>query len=109
MVNIDELLAALAADGITLAHDGDGLVVHTPRLVSATEGWVIGSYVGPLLDAPASDHASTKEGTCAERLLTVVATCRQQGRRLLDFLVAGSEAALRGNSAPSLLPVAQGR
>src|SRR4030095_5103012 len=30
----------------------------------------------------------------AERLLTVAATCRQQGRGLLDFLVAAGEAAL---------------
>jgi transposase len=45
----------------------------------------------------------------AERLLTVVAACRQQGRRLLDFLVAAGEAALRGMPAPSLLPAPQGR
>jgi transposase len=40
----------------------------------------------------------------AERLLTVVASCRQQGRRLLEFLVAAGEAALRGSPPPSLLP-----
>jgi transposase len=40
----------------------------------------------------------------AERLLTVVATCRQQGRPLLDVLVAAGEAVLRGTAAPSLLP-----
>jgi transposase len=44
----------------------------------------------------------------AERLLTVVATCRQQGRRLLDFLVATGEAVLRGSSPPSLLPAQLG-
>lgn len=44
----------------------------------------------------------------AERLLTVVASCRQQGRRLLDFLVAAGEAALRGSPPPSLLPAPQG-
>ncbi len=44
----------------------------------------------------------------AERLLTVVATCRQQGRHLLDFLVAAGEAALRGTAAPSLLSALQG-
>jgi len=44
----------------------------------------------------------------AERLLTVVASCRQQGRRLLGFLVAAGDAALRGTAAPSLLPAAQG-
>jgi transposase len=40
----------------------------------------------------------------AERLLTVVATCRQQGRPLLDLLVAAGEAALQGLAPPSLLP-----
>jgi transposase len=40
-----------------------------------------------------------------ERMLTVAATCRQQGRRLLDFLVAAGEAALKGTPAPSLLLV----
>jgi transposase len=44
----------------------------------------------------------------AERLLTVVATCRQQGRRLLDFLVAAAEAALQRTAPPSLLLAAQG-
>jgi transposase len=44
----------------------------------------------------------------AERLLTVAATCRQQGRLLLDFLVAAGEAALQGTVAPSLLRAPQG-
>ncbi len=44
----------------------------------------------------------------AERLLTVVASCRQQGRPLLDFLVAAGEAALRGSPPPSLIPAPQG-
>lgn len=44
----------------------------------------------------------------AERLLTVVASCRQQGRPLLAFLVAAVEAGLRGSSPPSLLPAGQG-
>jgi transposase IS66 family protein len=43
-----------------------------------------------------------------ERLLTVVATCRQQGRSLLDFLVAAGEAALQGTAGPSLLAAGQG-
>jgi transposase len=43
----------------------------------------------------------------AERLLTVVASCRQQGHPLLDFLVAASEAALRGSPPPSLLPASE--
>src|SRR5262245_26364511 len=36
----------------------------------------------------------------AERMMTVLATCRQQGRRLLDFLVSAGEAALKGTAAP---------
>jgi transposase len=44
----------------------------------------------------------------AERLLTVVTSCRQQGRPLLAFLVAAVEAALRRSSPPSLLPAGQG-
>jgi transposase len=44
----------------------------------------------------------------AERLLTVAASCRQQGRGLLDFLVAAGEAALHGTAAPSLLPAREG-
>jgi transposase len=39
----------------------------------------------------------------AERLLTVVASCRQQGRSLLDFLVAATKATLSGSHPPSLL------
>jgi len=42
-----------------------------------------------------------------ERRLTVVATCRQQGRPLLAFLVAAGEAVLRGSPPPSLLPAPQ--
>jgi transposase len=43
----------------------------------------------------------------AERLLTMVASCRQQGRPLLAFLVAAGEAAVRGSPPPSLLPALQ--
>jgi transposase len=43
-----------------------------------------------------------------ERLLTVVASCRQQGRSLLAFLVAAGEAALRGSPPPSLLSAGPG-
>jgi transposase len=41
-----------------------------------------------------------------ERMLTVVATCRQQRRNVLDYLTACFEADCRGQSVPSLLPVA---
>lgn len=43
-----------------------------------------------------------------ERLLTVVASSRQQGRPLLDFLVAAGEAAVRGMPVPSLLSAPSG-
>ena len=39
-----------------------------------------------------------------ESMMTVVATLKQQNRNVLDYLIAAHEAALRGESAPSLLP-----
>lgn len=39
-----------------------------------------------------------------ERILTVVATLRQQRRHVLAYLTAACEAALHGRPAPSLLP-----
>jgi hypothetical protein len=44
----------------------------------------------------------------AERLLTVAATCQQQGRPLLAFLVAAEDAALHGTAASLLPPTPQG-
>jgi hypothetical protein len=44
----------------------------------------------------------------AARLLSMVATCRQQGRHLLDLLVAAGEATLRGSPPPSPLAAWQG-
>jgi transposase len=40
-----------------------------------------------------------------ETMMTVVATLTQQHRRVLDYLTAACEAALRGEIAPSLLPM----
>jgi transposase len=40
-----------------------------------------------------------------ERMLTTVATCRQQGRNVLDYLSSCFEANGRGQAIPSLLPV----
>jgi transposase len=39
-----------------------------------------------------------------ERLLTTVATLRQQERNVLEFVTASCSAALRGEAAPSLIP-----
>ena len=39
-----------------------------------------------------------------ERMLTVVATCRQQKRNVLDYLSSCFEAHLRSHKVPSLLP-----
>ena len=41
-----------------------------------------------------------------ERTLTVVETCRQQGRNVLEYLTTCVEADCRGQPLPSLLPVA---
>jgi transposase len=40
-----------------------------------------------------------------ERILSVVATCRQQGRNVWDYVTACHDAALGGRPIPSLLPV----
>ncbi|MBV8074925.1 MAG: IS66 family transposase [Planctomycetaceae bacterium] len=39
-----------------------------------------------------------------ERMVSAVATCRQQGRNVLEYLIACHEADLLGHPAPSLLP-----
>ena len=39
-----------------------------------------------------------------ERMLTVVATCRQQGRDVLDYLASCFEAARRDQAIHSLVP-----
>ena len=41
-----------------------------------------------------------------ERILTVLATLRQQRRHVLGFLTTACEAALHGDKPPSLLPAA---
>jgi len=57
-----------------------------------------------------SSRAASEAGArFAERLLTVVASCRQQGRPLLECLVAAIEAPLQGSPSPSLLPAPLGR
>jgi transposase len=50
---------------------------------------------------------SAKGSRFVERMLTVVATCRQQGRNVLDYLRSCFEAARRGQAIPSLLPATQ--
>lgn len=43
-----------------------------------------------------------------ENILTIVATCRQQGRNVLECLAECCRAHLRGNDPPSLLPAGAG-
>jgi transposase len=45
-------------------------------------------------------------GRFVGNILSVVATCRQQGRNALEFLTACCQAALHGSDPPSLLPAA---
>ena len=45
-------------------------------------------------------------GRFVGNILSVVATCRQQGRNVLEFLSACCQAALHGSAPPSLLPAA---
>jgi len=51
--------------------------------------------------------ASESGSRFVERMLTVVATCRQQGRNVLEYLTSCFEADLRGQLIPSLLPVTE--
>ena len=51
--------------------------------------------------------ASESGSRFVERMLTVVATCRQQGRNVLEYLTSCFEADRRGQSIPSLLPVTE--
>jgi transposase len=48
---------------------------------------------------------SVRGSRFVERMLSVVATCRQQGRNVLDYLTACFEADRSGQAIPSLLPV----
>jgi transposase len=41
-----------------------------------------------------------------ERMLSAVATCRQQGRNVLDYLTSCFQAHRKGHAIPSLLPMA---
>lgn len=50
---------------------------------------------------------SARGSRFVERMLTVVATCRQQGRNVLDYLTSCFEASRVGQQAPSLLPTIQ--
>jgi transposase len=53
-----------------------------------------------------SGGTDSEEGSrFVERMLTVVATCRQQGRNILEYLSTSFEADCRGQTIPSLLPV----
>jgi transposase len=51
--------------------------------------------------------ASEAGSRYVERMLTAIATCRQQGRNLLDYLTQCHECALRKLPVPSLLPSQQ--
>jgi transposase len=50
--------------------------------------------------------ASERGSRFVERVLSVVATCRQQGRNVLGFLTDCFRARVEGRGSPSLLPVA---
>ena len=47
---------------------------------------------------------SSRGSRFVERMLSVVATCRQQGRNVLEYLTSCFEADCRGQAIPSLIP-----
>ena len=55
-----------------------------------------------------SGGTDSKSGSrFVERMLTVVATCRQHGRNVLDYLTSCFQAARKGHATPPLLPVTE--
>src|SRR5262249_22395669 len=50
---------------------------------------------------------SARGSRFVERMLTAVATCRQQGRNILDYLTSCFQAERKGQVIPSLLPVTE--
>ena len=61
----------------------------------------------PVLWRKRSLGTKTDTGSRAvERLLTVVTTCRQQQRDVLDYLTIACQAATLGSAPPSLVPAA---
>jgi transposase len=54
-----------------------------------------------------SGGTDSEEGSrFVERMLSVVATCRQHGRNVLDYLTSCFEASREGRAIPALLPIA---
>jgi transposase len=52
-----------------------------------------------------SGGTDSEEGSrFVERILTVLATCRRQGRAILDYLAVCHQAAIDGQTLPSILP-----
>lgn len=47
---------------------------------------------------------SARGSRFVERIMTVAATCKQQGRNVLDYVTRARKATLRGEPVPSLLP-----
>jgi hypothetical protein len=87
-----------------------GAVDHCPNRGGGADQQCRGACPRPVVLWRKGSFGSDREdgSRFAERLLRMVATCRQQGRSLLDFLVATGEAVPRGIAAPSLLPAHQG-
>ena len=55
-----------------------------------------------------SDGTDSARGSrFVERMLTVVATCRRQGRNILDYLTSCFQAERKRQAIPSLLPVTE--
>jgi len=118
-VEIERLLPQLGTGGMEVGQRGGERVEgwRRERLFSAVAELLAAvaerSPVGLVVeDVHWADNATLDCLTylaraCGGRAVTVVATCRQRGRQLIDFLVAAAEAALHGTPAPSLLPVSQ--
>jgi len=120
MAPVQAQVVALLEEGTTLEHAKTRRTCHNIRkLTPALWTFITTPAVEPTNNAAEralrraviwrrrSFGTQSAEGShFAERLLTVVTTLRQQERDVLDYLTVACTAALSGQSAPSLLPLA---
>jgi transposase len=110
----DDLERGAACGGAKTASTGRALLAREPRLwtfvrhdgVEPTNNVAERAVRHGVLWRKTSGGTDSVTGSrFVERILSVVATCRQQGRNVWDYLTDCHRAVLVGQRAPSLLPI----
>jgi transposase len=118
MAPVRSEMLALLARGTELEHAPRGRCREILRLADALFTFVEVEGAGPTNNAAAErairEAVLWRKGSCGTqslggqrfvgRILSVVATLRPQGRKVLGYLVDACEARRFGEAAPSLLP-----